>query len=595
MKKLSTQFLNAMSLCAVLVLAAGSAGATVYTAVQPGNYTDPNTWAGPSAPPINVTGDDIQIIGFNVILDTNVTFTGSTARLELGANGSLSQDMTPRYLSFSGAEIQGMGNIDVDSLYGDFGMNGYASNGILSTRAMTVASLIAVQPAIITVSDVLNLNGTCDIGMGSFSMGVNAVINVAGGALAKDVNGNVNLVQPYDVNYITKGTTTGLELSGLGLGNVSVDVGNGNVVTLTRSIEIDNGSVLSLLSGTLHLNGNRLVVTPNGDITGSNAADALNANSPSSIIINKAAGISRSLSFAAGATVDTLHINMSDAAALLDVEGDLKIAKALWIQDGMIDINDNDMSLIAGAALAGGDMDNYIIATNDGRLVQDVGANDVKFYPVGTAAYYAPANITGNTGHSAAQVSVGVKDEVLSNGTSGYDFAVGNPMVENTWMITSNTTATIDVDVELMWAAAQEVNSFDRSKSFASMSTGGGWSQGTGTAAGTVNGMHSQTYSNATALEVFAVFDNNTPVSIATVNAKQQKISIYPNPVSDVMHIDYNGEATATVYNTTGQVMMTANVSNSSNTIDVSALPAGMYYLQLSGEGVDATQRFVKQ
>lgn len=596
MKGLSTQMLKAVCLGMLLLLSAGASYAAVYTAVQPGNYTDPNTWAGPNAPPVNVTNDDIQIIGVFVTLDTNISFSGSNARLEVTGGGGLSQDANPRFISFVGSQVAGNGNIDVDSMYADFSMNGFDMNGSVSAAKMEVKGLTANQPSAITVSKMLHLTGTLDIGMGVFDLGSNSIINVAGGNLAKGVSGNINLVQPYDLNYITTGTTTGLELNGPGMQSISVDVGSGNAVMLSEHLVIDNNIALDINSGTLDLNGNRLVVTNTGDITGSNTADAIDAMSPSSITINKPAGITRTLSFATGATVDSLHVNMTTNTSVLDIaSGELKVAKVLWLQDGMIDINDNKLTLIAGATIVGGDMDNYIIATGNGRLVQDVGPGDLKYYPVGTAGYFAPASITGNTGHSAMQINVGVENTVYSQGTTGFDFSASEPLVDNTWHITGNSTGTPDVDIDLVWAAAQEVNNFDRSKCYVSYNSGGSWVQGTPAPANAAGGMYGQTISNAKSLNAFAVFDNETAVSVAEVNAKESTIAIYPNPVTDVLRVSYNGAATATVYSATGQVMSATYVNGSANSVDVSALPAGMYYLHLTGDDIEATQRFVKQ
>ncbi len=49
------------------------------------------------------------------------------------------------------------------------------------------------------------------------------------------------------------------------------------------------------------------------------------------------------------------------------------------------------------------------------------------------------------------------------------------------------------------------------------------------------------------------------------------------------------------IYNTTGQLMQQVTIIPENNTINTSALPAGMYYIQIQGGNVNATGSFIKQ
>ena len=86
------------------------------------------------------------------------------------------------------------------------------------------------------------------------------------------------------------------------------------------------------------------------------------------------------------------------------------------------------------------------------------------------------------------------------------------------------------------------------------------------------------------------------PVSID--QAEEGTISLYPNPANDVLNIalqssEVNEVAVIDIY---GKTALRANVAEGSNTLDISALPAGMYFVQLRAAGsVKATQKLIKR
>ena len=72
----------------------------------------------------------------------------------------------------------------------------------------------------------------------------------------------------------------------------------------------------------------------------------------------------------------------------------------------------------------------------------------------------------------------------------------------------------------------------------------------------------------------------------------QQSLEVYPNPVSDVLHLkDLPYEAVEySIFNVLGQKVM---AGSSSGTISVAGLGKGIYFLQVKGEGTCETAKFV--
>lgn len=82
---------------------------------------------------------------------------------------------------------------------------------------------------------------------------------------------------------------------------------------------------------------------------------------------------------------------------------------------------------------------------------------------------------------------------------------------------------------------------------------------------------------------------DNVPVAIAA--------KVYPNPAVNTLFIEAADEKLkqVTVLNATGVVMASYKVTAETTIVDVAAWPAGVYILQLTGEGRVGSMRFVKQ
>jgi len=85
------------------------------------------------------------------------------------------------------------------------------------------------------------------------------------------------------------------------------------------------------------------------------------------------------------------------------------------------------------------------------------------------------------------------------------------------------------------------------------------------------------------------------PVGISSINI-DSKVTIYPNPVTDVLTIKTEQGAfeSLTMMNSMGQVVANQQVTSSTTYINTAQLPAGLYYIQLKGINGTTTQKIEK-
>ena len=67
-----------------------------------------------------------------------------------------------------------------------------------------------------------------------------------------------------------------------------------------------------------------------------------------------------------------------------------------------------------------------------------------------------------------------------------------------------------------------------------------------------------------------------------------KEMSLYPNPAADMLNITFKGEqglgSQVTIYNQSGQLVRSLQVSKSTVQVDIRSLKGGMYYVR-SGTG----------
>lgn len=82
---------------------------------------------------------------------------------------------------------------------------------------------------------------------------------------------------------------------------------------------------------------------------------------------------------------------------------------------------------------------------------------------------------------------------------------------------------------------------------------------------------------------------------LAVDNVSANQLSIYPNPVNDVLNVSLktSKEENAVVYNMEGRIVLEAKIGNGKTTINVSKLPKGSYILSLKDSNVSS--KFLKK
>jgi hypothetical protein len=87
------------------------------------------------------------------------------------------------------------------------------------------------------------------------------------------------------------------------------------------------------------------------------------------------------------------------------------------------------------------------------------------------------------------------------------------------------------------------------------------------------------------------------PTGIINVNS-DYSLQLFPNPVSDILNgniSEYTGTTGLQVTSTTGQLFLQNITTQPNFTIDVSNLPPGVYFLQLTAHNSRVAKKFLKR
>jgi hypothetical protein len=75
-----------------------------------------------------------------------------------------------------------------------------------------------------------------------------------------------------------------------------------------------------------------------------------------------------------------------------------------------------------------------------------------------------------------------------------------------------------------------------------------------------------------------------------------EKLQLLPNPVRESLKVKYfNGLLNYSIYNSLGALAKSGQLTESNAQIEVIALPKGIYFIQFEQEGLQYTEKFVKE
>ena len=88
-------------------------------------------------------------------------------------------------------------------------------------------------------------------------------------------------------------------------------------------------------------------------------------------------------------------------------------------------------------------------------------------------------------------------------------------------------------------------------------------------------------------------------ISVSELNIRDyahNRFSIYPNPVSDVLTVEYTGVLTQVeIFNMAGQKLISRQIDAASAQIDMSHLPSGTFVLKATSENASKTFKVVRK
>lgn len=99
-------------------------------------------------------------------------------------------------------------------------------------------------------------------------------------------------------------------------------------------------------------------------------------------------------------------------------------------------------------------------------------------------------------------------------------------------------------------------------------------------------------FSSASEIDYVTIV-SDTPLATSDIKGKSANVTVYPNPVIDMLYIKEVTKANVAVYNATGQKVLSKAVTNGQ--LNVSALQKGVYTITIDANGKPSTTKFIKK
>jgi hypothetical protein len=450
------------------------------------------------------------------------------------------------------------------------------------------AGLVVTLDTDLSLNGVLNLNsGTLVLNGHDLTFGTNSNLQVSGaGNIRSDLSSNItinssagltgNLV--FDPNHNV-------------VNNLTINPGGANAWFSLGTDIVINGT-LTIANGTLVLNGHDLTFASNSDFS-SAGVGTIASSTGSDISFQNSNSFSGAVRFSnISNTIRNLVVNLTNSSNTVRIGTDVVVTGTLALSSGKLDVDGNELQIAMAGTLNGGSSASYVMTGNGGALAMPVAALSSSLFPVGTDSYYCPAIIANNALSSENNTSVGVRSGVYANGDGGVSVSAFQPVVDATWYLSSNSP-NIDLDVQLMWQTAMEVNNFQRTEAFISQYSNGAWDATTTSAAMSHGGGYAMSRSNITQSGPLTITDAYSTLDIEKVTGRKSPVSLYPNPAGNVIRFTAPEEIMAAeVYDISGKRVKIGNVAD--NSLAIAELAPGYYTAILQGRNSSYTAQFIK-
>ncbi len=400
----------------------------------------------------------------------------------------------------------------------------------------------------------------------------------------------------YNLSFEGESTELSGELFTIDLNNLTILLDSEEEdFVLVRDVIV--GGELMLESGDLDLNGHDLAINGDLEIAGESM---FSGNEESNLLIQTEGTIEEMIRFDEGAEeLSSFVVELGSEDATVTLGNDL-LVNQLELNNGLIVLGDNNLEVGVDGVAVGYSENSYVVTNGEGNLMMNIETGfDYREFPVGNLEGFSPAFVRTNNGTSGS-FGVRVSDGVLQYGETGSDVSVSESVVDRTWNVSEGTGSSSDIDLMVSWTEDMEVNDFDNTSAYITHYVDGNWDISTETEVDF--NAETEYYSiervGITSLSPFAVKDSESALAVDANETAE--FNAYPTPTNGVLYLDMtkaSGEFNMILLNNQGQVMQNfaAQQAGAIITLDVSDVPTGMYFIQLTdGENV-YTKKIVRQ
>lgn len=365
----------------------------------------------------------------------------------------------------------------------------YIQSGILFTSTYTLAQDAGGGFLLIDDGATLRLGGTNTLpGFSGYGLGSNSNVDYAG---TTQSIGNAAI---YGNLLITAAGTKNAIVPFITAGNFTMTNGTfTSIVTVTHTV----GGNWQMTGGTF--NNTNITIVMNGTDT----QDISSTGAFKNLTINKASG-------------------------LVTLSSDITVSTALTLTAGKISMGNRNLTIGNSGVINGAGAANYIIATGNGSLNQQVVAGGNKVFPVGLTNAYTPATVALTAGSTTDVINVRMLTAPYHGGLSGDPQT--NYAVNATWLIGENVAGGSNASITLQWPLSLELPGFNRTLSRLAHFTSGTWEFGNADIPATGSNPYSVTRTGFTDFSPFAVSTYMAlPVTWLTITGRNENTNNFIN------------------------------------------------------------------